>query len=143
MKALKAGSRGAELVGAAIPIGSVGIATAISAAAINMGIKLSMKKVCLAASADIHWRAYQEQTLDASLNAKLGALHARGEASIKKVKARKTSPVKSSNAGPASKMMYEIFRQRGLTRFLNQKDVNKLITDPGGWLVLNEKLISI
>ncbi|MCG8669854.1 MAG: hypothetical protein MI867_10615 [Pseudomonadales bacterium] len=119
MKALKAGSRGTQLVGAAVPVGAVGLATDITKAALNMGIKLTMTKTCLATAADIHWRAYQEQAISGGL---LG---------------------KSGKVGPASNMMYEIFARRGATRIFGKYDVDKIIKDPAGWLALNDKLMLI
>ena len=119
MKALKAGTRGTQLAGASIPIGAVGLATDITSAALNMGIKLTMTKVCLATAADIHWRAYQEQAISVGL--KLGG----------------------GKVGPASNIMYEIFTRRGATRIFGKYDVDKLIKDPAGWLALNDKLMLI
>ena len=119
MKALKAGTRGTQLAGAAIPIGAVGLATDLTSAALQMGIKLTMTKVCLATSADIHWRAYQEQAISRGL--KLG----------------------SGKVGPATNIMYEIFSRRGATRIFGKYDVDKIIKDPSGWLALNDKLMLI
>jgi hypothetical protein len=119
MKALKAGARGTQLVGAAIPIGAVGLASDIASAAMELGIKLTMTKVCLATSADIHWRAYQEQAISMGRFGQGGKI------------------------GPASNMMYEIFSRRGITRIFGKHDVNNLIKDPAGWLALNDKLMLI
>ena len=119
MKALKAGTRGTQLAGAAIPVGAVGLATGITSAALQMGIKLTMTKVCLATSADIHWRAYQERAISSGLG--LG----------------------SGKVGPATNIMYEIFTRRGATRIFGKYDVDKIIKDPAGWLALNDKLMLI
>lgn len=117
MKALKAGSRGTQLAGAAIPIGAVGIATDVANAALTLGIKLTMTKACLATAADVHWRAYQEQAISGGLGKGTGKV------------------------GPASNIMYEIFARRGATRIFGKYDVDKLIKDPAGWLALNDKLM--
>ncbi len=119
MKALKAGTRGTQLTGAAIPVGAVGLATGITSAAMQMGIKLTMTKVCLATAADIHWRAYQEQAISGGL--KLG----------------------TGKVGPATNIMYEIFTRRGATRIFGKYDVDKIIKDPAGWMALNDKLMLI
>lgn len=119
MKALKAGTRGTQLAGAAIPVGAVGIAADVASAAMTLGIKLTMTKTCLATSADIHWRAYQEQAISGGLG--------RGTGKV----------------GPASNMMYEIFARRGATRIFGKYDVDKIIKDPAGWMALNDKLMLI
>ncbi|MAD44348.1 MAG: hypothetical protein CMI02_09045 [Oceanospirillaceae bacterium] len=119
MKAIKLVSRGGQLVGAAVPLGGVSLGVDIAKAGIDMGVKLTHTKTCLATAADIHWRAYQEQAISGGL--KLG----------------------SGAVGPASRMMYEIFKQRGFTKIFGQHDVDKIIKDPAGWLVLNDKLMQI
>jgi hypothetical protein len=119
MKALKAGIRGTQLAGAAIPVGAVGIATGIGSAIVKFGVKLTMTKVCLATASEIHWRAYQEQVISSSLN--LGG----------------------GKVGPASRIMYEIFTKRGFTRIFGKYDIDRLIKEPGGWMALNDKLMLI
>lgn len=120
MKMLKVGARGTQFAGAVVPIGAVGLATDLGRTAFDMGIKLTMTKVCLAAAADIHWRAFQEQAISKGL--KLGG---------------------GGKVGPASKMVYEVFKQRGITSVFSQKNVDKIIQDPAGWLVLYDKIMLI
>jgi len=120
MKALKAGIRGTQLAGAAIPVGAVGIATGIASSVAKFGVKLTMTKVCLTTASEIHWRAYQEQAISGGLG--IGG---------------------SGAVGPASKIMYEIFARRGATRIFGKYDVDKLIKEPGGWMALNDKLMLI
>ena len=119
MKALKAGVRGTQLVGASIPVGAVGIATGLGAAAAKLGIKFTLTNACLIAAVDIHWRAYQEQAISGGLLGKTGKV------------------------GPASNMLYEIFSRRGVTRIFGKYDVDKIIHEPSGWMAVSDKLLLI
>jgi len=118
VKALKVGIRGIQFAGAAIPIGTVGIAIASSVA--KFGVKLTMTKVYLATASEIHWRVYQEQAIN-------GGFGLEGMSAV----------------GSASKIMYEIFARRGATRIFGKYDVDQLIKEPGGWMALNDKLMLI
>ena len=119
MKALKIGVRGAQLAGAAIPVGAVGIAAGLAAAAVKLGVTLTHTKACAITSANIHWRAYQEQAIS------VGRFGSGGK------------------IGPASNMMYEIFCRRGATRIFGKYDVDRIIKEPTGWMCLNDKLLLI
>ena len=119
MKAIKAGVRGSQLAGAAIPIGAVGLATGLVAAGIKLGVKLTHTKCCAMTAANIHWRAYQEQAISGGLFGKTGKI------------------------GPASNMMYEMFCRRGATRIFGKYDVDRMIKEPTGWMCLNDKLMLI
>lgn len=119
MKAMKAGVRGAQLAGAAIPVGAVGLAAGAVAAIAKLGIILSHTKLCAMTAAQIHWRAYQEQAISGGLVGKTGKI------------------------GPASNMMYEMFCRRGATRIFGKYDVDRMIKEPTGWLCLNDKLMLV
>ncbi len=118
MKGIKAGVRGGQLAGAAIPVGAVGIATGVAAAAVKIGVKLTLTKACLTTASDIHWRAFQEQKI-------AGAFGGAGK------------------IGPASKIMYELFARRGATRIFGKYDVDRLIKEPSGWMAVSDKLLLI
>lgn len=113
MKAMKATVRGGQLLGSVIPGASLPVN--IAAAAEKAGIKITMTNVCFCTAADIHWRAYQEQVIS----------HGGGK------------------IGPASRIYWEIFTRRGLTRIFGQYDIAGLIREPGGWLPLADKLLLI
>ena len=115
MKMMKAGIRGAGLVGASIPVPAIGAVTGVLAAAGKIGAKLTMTKVCLATSADLHWRAYQELALSRSFGGN----------------------------GPALRIVRELFYRRGATRIFGQYNVEQLIREPNGWLAINDKLMLI
>lgn len=119
MKAMKLGVRGTQLAGAAIPVGAVGIATGVGAAAARIGITLTHTKICAVTAADIHWRAYQEQAISGGLGLGRGKV------------------------GPASKIMYELFAKRNFTRVFGKYDVDRLIREPVGWNAVNDKLMLI
>ncbi|MFK8017398.1 MAG: hypothetical protein AB8G17_18385 [Gammaproteobacteria bacterium] len=121
MKIMKLGIRGSQLVGAVVPIGAVGVVTSVGAAAARIGVKLTMTKVCLAAAAEIHWRAYLEQKISGFIMEGSGG-----------------------KIGPASKVVHELFTHRGITAglFSNYK-ANKLIMEPSGWLAVSHKLLQM
>lgn len=119
MKSIKAGIRGAGLVGSCVPVPAVGAVTGVLAAAAKIGAKLTMTKVCLATAADLHWRAFQEQALTGGIKALAGG------------------------TGPAMRIMHELFRRRGATRVFGQYDVHRIIREPNGWLAVNDKLMLI
>jgi hypothetical protein len=115
MKAMKLGVRGAGLVGSCVPVPAVGAVTGVLAAAGKLGAKLSMTKVCLATSADLHWRAYQEMTLTRTFG----------------------------GTGPALRIIRELFTRRGATRVFGKYDVDQIIREPNGWIAINDKLMLI
>lgn len=118
MKYLKAGIRGTALAGSSIPVPAAGAVAGVLAAAAKVGAKLTMTKVCLATSADLHWRAFQELTLTGHLAPKYG-----------------------DGTGPAMRIIHELFYRRGATRVFGQYDVQRLIREPIGWLAINDKLM--
>lgn len=115
MKVLKAGIRGAGLVGSSIPVPAVGAVTGVIAAGVKLGVKLTLTRVCLATSADLHWRGFQELTLSRTFG---------GE-------------------GPAMRILRELFQRRGATRVFGQYDVEKIIREPNGWMAVQDKLMLI
>ena len=117
LKAIKAGIRGTQLAGAVIPIGVVGNVTGVAAKIGKIGVKLTYTKACLVTSADIHWRAYQEQAIS---RGRFGA---------------------GGKIGPASRIVHEIFTKRGATRIFGKYDVDQIIKEPSGWVALNDKLM--
>ncbi|GGF34636.1 hypothetical protein GCM10011611_46090 [Aliidongia dinghuensis] len=50
---------------------------------------------------------------------------------------------RGANAGPASKIFWEIFTRRGFTRFLGAYEIEALIKEPAGWMALGDKLTLI
>lgn len=116
-KVAKIHIRGAGLVGAAIPIPAVGLATSIATTVAKLGIKVTLTKLVARTAMEVHWRAYQETVIAGSLGARPG-------------------PV-----GPASAMFYEIFTKRSFTRIFGKHDTAGLIKEPGGWMALNDKLM--
>lgn len=118
-KAFKAGIRGTQLAGAAIPIGAVGITTSVAATLGKLGVKLTYGTVINRVAMELHWRANVEMKLST-----IGGGRA----------------TKNAN-GPASAVMFEIFRKRGFTRVFGQYDVPALISESGGWWALRDKLL--
>lgn len=118
MKTAKAAIRGGSLIGGIVPGASLpaGLATTVA----KMGIKLTMTSACLTTAAAIHWRAYQEQQISGGL--KLGT---------------------GGKIGPASRIFWEIFTKRGLTRMFGKYDIDALVKEPGGWMALHDKLMLI
>jgi len=119
-KGMKLGVRGAGLAGAAIPIPAVGLATNIATTVAKLGIKVTLSKLIMRVSMEVHWRAYQEIVM-------AGGLGVRG--------------AKGGPAGPASAMFYEVFTKRSFTRIFGKYDTETFIREPGGWMALNDKLM--
>jgi hypothetical protein len=115
MKMIKAGIRGAGLVGASVPVPAMGAVTGVLATAGKIGAKLTMTKVCLATSADLHWRAYQELTLSRTFG----------------------------GTGAALRIVRELFTRRGATRIFGKYNVEEIVREPNGWLAINDKLMLI
>lgn len=118
-KSCKAGIRGTELVGAAVPVGAVGITTSIAAAIARKGVKLKLSTIVSRTCMEIHWRANVEMRLSGIGGGKLT-----------------TKPI-----GPASAVMFELFRRRGATRVFGQYNAPLLISESGGWNALKDKLM--
>ena len=119
VKSFKACIRGTELAGAAIPIGVVGITTTVAAGLARSGVTLNHGTVIGKVAQELHWRANVEMRLSG-------------------IGGRNTS---TKVNGPASAVMFEIFRRRGATRFLGQYDVANIISESGGWFALRDKLL--
>ena len=117
-KSMKMAVRGASLAGAVIPAASLGVGLATAVA--KVGIKMTLTKVCYAAAASIHWRAYQEQAISGGLSLGTG-----------------------SNVGPASQIYWEIFTKRGLTLVFGRYKIAELVKEPAGWLPLADKIMLI
>ena len=119
MKALKLGARGAGLASATVPIPAVGITGGLIAAAIGSGSKLTLTKACLATALELHWRAKQEQFMSGSV---LGSST-------------------GGKVGPASRIVWELFTKRGLTRILGRYDIAAFVNEPAGWQAIADKLL--
>ena len=119
-KGSKLGVRGAGLVGASVPVPAVGLGVSIATTVAKLGIKVTLGKLIMRTSMEVHWRAYQETNLGRS---------AAG------------GGVSKGPVGPASAMFYEIFTKRGATRIFGKYDTEQLIREPGGWMALNDKLM--
>lgn len=118
-KTFKAGIRGTELAGAAIPIGAVGISTSIAAAIARNGVTLKYGTVISEVAMELHWRANVEMRLSG-----IGG----------------GAQTQMAN-GPASAVFFEIFRRRGFTRVFGQYNVPAMIAESGGWWALRDKLL--
>jgi hypothetical protein len=112
--------RGTSLVGACIPIPAAGLTTGLVAAAVNAGAKLTLSKACIATSLELHWRARQEQFMS-------GKVLRAGTGKI----------------GPASRIVWELFTKRGVTRILGKYDIDGIVHEPAGWMAINDKLMLI
>ena len=123
-KQLKAAVRGASLASAAVPVSAVQMVAGAATAVGKLGIKLTYGKVIARTAMEIHWRANVESKLGAMLASRSGVTEVKGP------------------QGPASAMMYEIFKRRGI-RFGGQYKVGDMIAEPAGWLALNNQLIQM
>ena len=121
MKSIKLATRGAGLAGASIPIPAAGITTGLIAAATATGAKLTLSKACVATALEIHWRARQEQFMSGT------ALRAGTGGSV----------------GPASRIVWELFTKRGITRLLGKYDIDAIVQEPAGWMAISDKLLLI
>lgn len=115
-KYAKAGIRGAQLAGSLIPIPGAQAALGGAAALASVATTKTFNGTCMAAAAEIHWRAFQETTV-----------------------AGRTG----GGTGPATQIMNELFRRRGATRVLGSYDVAALIREPGGWMAVGDKILLI
>lgn len=115
-KAMKSGIRAADLAGAAIPIGAAGIGTAVATAMAKAGVQLTMGTLIGRVAMELHWRAYVEMMIGDTKKS-------------------------GKPTGPASAVLFELFRRRGLTRFRGQYDVAALIHEPAGFLAVRDKLL--
>jgi len=70
---------------------------------------------------EIHWRASQEQFLS-------GTVLGKGTGGA---------------VGPASRIVWELFVKRGMTRILGKYDVDALVSEPAGWHAISDKLLLI
>ncbi len=121
MKALKMTTRTSSLVGAAIPIPAVGITSGVISAAVATGAKLTLTKACTATAVELHWRAKQEQFMSSVV---LGGST-------------------GGSIGPASRIVWELFTKRGMTRLLGKYDIGGIISEPAGWMAIKDKLLLI
>lgn len=121
-KSAKLAIRATDLAGAAIPIGAVGISTSLASALGRAGIRLKYETVICRCAMELHWRARVEMSLSG-----LGG--------------RSSSGGTGKPNGPASSVLFELFRRRGLTRFLGQYETAKIINEPGGWNAVKDKLM--
>jgi hypothetical protein len=100
-KALKAGIRSADLAGAAIPIGALGLGMSVATAITKAGVQLTMGTLITRVAMELHWRAFAETAMS-------------------------PIPARGKPVGPASAILYELFRKRGVTRMFGQYDVASL-----------------
>ncbi len=148
-KAAKGGQRAIGIIAAATPVPLANPIATIIAAAAGLGIKVGLGEACYLAALEIHWRAFQEQTIAAAAGPRVakptnfsrpfGPGNRIGQTSVP---APGKEPVASVNAGPASRIFAEVLKRRGATRVLGSYDVAGLIKEPAGWMVLGERLAS-
>ncbi|MBU8544906.1 MULTISPECIES: hypothetical protein [Roseomonadaceae] len=117
MKTLKLTIRGGQAAFAFVPGASLPVG--VAAAAMKAGIKMSATNTCLMTAMAIHWRAYREQVIGASLGGG-------GKAE-----------------GPATRIFVEVLKRRGLGRFYGHYDPLGMIREPAGWQVLGDKILQI
>lgn len=121
VKTVKLTVRTTSLVGACIPIPAAGITTGLIAAAVAAGGKITLSKACAATAIELHWRAKQEQFMSGKV---LGA-------------------ATGGSVGPASRIVWELFTKRGITRILGAYDIAAIVNEPAGWMAINDKLLLI
>ena len=102
------------------PVPAFGLGVGIATTIAKLGIRLTLGKLVARTSMELHWRAYQEQAISGFI----------GQSS-------------QGAVGPASSMVREIFKRRGLTRIFGKYDSDRFIREPGGWMALNDKLMLI
>lgn len=117
-KLAKATIRGGQLAAGFIP--GAHVPAAVAATIAKTGFKLTMTNSVYATAAAVHWRAFQEQRISGGLNLGTGG-----------------------KVGPASRLFWEIFTKRGMTRVFGGYDAATLISEPGGWEALADKLLLI
>ena len=113
MKGFKATSRGAKFAGAIVPAASMPVTIAM--AVLEAGVQLTWESLCLAASGEIHWRAFQEQAISGG----------------------------RAKAGPATRIVEELFTKRGATIGFGSYDVAAIIREPAGWQAIGDKIALI
>ena len=47
------------------------------------------------------------------------------------------------SVGPASRIVWELFTKRGITRILGAYDIAAIVNEPAGWMAINDKLLLI
>jgi hypothetical protein len=121
MKWLKAVVRGDQLLGSVVssmPGGGAAVASAamgVVGAFAKLGIKMRYTNVCAMTALELHWRAFQEQTI-------LGS---------------------SGGTGPALSILTELFTRRGITQIFGRHDIRGMISEPEGWRAIFDKLLLI
>lgn len=159
-KAAKLSIRGAQTIGSVIPLAT--LPTAIAAAALKAGIKLTTAGACYAAAAAIHWMAFVEQGFYAEV-----IVEGRKQSENRRLASEFTLPpirplspltmaptasprrplpipqALGDQAGPASAIFWELFTKRGATLAFGKYDIANLIREPAGWLALGDKLLLI
>jgi hypothetical protein len=129
MKNFKLATRGLQIAADVIPVPIADQVVNIAAAAANLGYKIKLAELCYITAMEIHWRAFQEQTIS-----NLGPMR-----HVIDGNPRKRS--RGVRIGPASRIFAEIFVRRGLTAGLGSYDVESLIREPAGWMALGDKLV--
>jgi hypothetical protein len=127
-KAAKVAARGMETASSAIPVPMAGPIIKIFATLAKLGIKMTAPEVCFAAAIEIHWAAFCEQRGTA------------GRPSFLKMGGGGGKKAKLDTAGPASKIFQEMFTRRGMTSVFGAYDIASLVTEPGGWMALGDKI---
>ena len=114
LKKIKAGIRGAETVGACVPLGSFFSA---AAAAAKIYFHASHTRLAHMAAMLLHYHAYNyvNQT---------------------------PKPDAASYEAYAYKIFKELLTRRGATRVFGQYQVDEMIKEPAGWQVLSDKILS-
>lgn len=116
VKSAKAGVRGGHIAAAAIPNTIASSVVGAAASAAGAIAASSLDGLITKTACEIHWRAYREL--------KVGAIGGAG-------------------FGPASKIVQEIFnhiRNHGDSAYIPREKVRGLISEPGGWVAVKDKL---
>jgi hypothetical protein len=134
MKWHKLAARGLQIADDVIPIPIADQAVNIAAAAAALGYKIKLGELCYITAIEIHWRAFQEQTISAFPPRRPMANGGIGETPQR----RRSTTIK---VGPASRIFAEIFARRGATAVFGSYNVAALIHEPAGWMALGDKLV--
>jgi|GEM_PF-2423031 len=152
-KKAKRRTKGCKFAGAAIPlVPGIGVVTGLLAYAAKIDAKIGQSEACVAAALELHWRAFCEQriskakaVLGVPISEKFHNNYAVGsEARNNLPPTVHPEPFAIGGAdGPASKMLYELFRHYGVARILAPEDVDAIIQEPAGWMAIKDKLLAL
>lgn len=125
MKRHKRKVRGAGFAGAAVgcvvPHGSL---LSLPVVTYLKSGKATLEFTCVAAALELHWRAFQEQTISRNFRA-----FKRG--------------MTGGTVGPASRILWELFKGRGAQKVLSKGEIAEFVAEPAGWIPIKERLLAL